>query len=88
MVVAVLNSLVNHVLALQGSVYVNKDQEAASHAAYNTLVLSSAANETGVAIEAAEADTEVVLISGEPLDQEVFQYGPFGQFSQVDTATL
>jgi quercetin 2,3-dioxygenase len=61
-------------------VYVNKDTEAAKHEAYNTLVLSGATNETGVAIEAAEDDTEVVLISGEPLDQEVFQYGPFGEY--------
>jgi redox-sensitive bicupin YhaK (pirin superfamily) len=66
-------------IALQGSVYVNKEKDAEKHAAYNTLVLSSSANETGVAIEAAEDETEVVLISGEPLDQEVFQYGPFGE---------
>jgi quercetin 2,3-dioxygenase len=61
-------------------VYVNKEKDAEKHAAYNTLVLSNSANETGVAIEAAEDDTEVVLISGEPLDQEVFQYGPFGEY--------
>jgi quercetin 2,3-dioxygenase len=60
-------------------VYVNKEKDTEKHAAYNTLVLSNSANETGVGIEAAEDETEVVLISGEPLDQEVFQYGPFGE---------
>jgi hypothetical protein len=61
-------------------VYVNKEKEAAKHEQYNTLILSAAVSETGVVIEAAEDDTEVVLISGEPLDQEVYQYGPFGEW--------
>ena len=57
----------------------NKDGgDETAHAQHHTLVLSAAANETGVAIEAGEDDTEVVLISGEPLDQPVVQYGPFG----------
>ncbi|CAG8769983.1 10356_t:CDS:2, partial [Acaulospora colombiana] len=65
-----------------GSLFVNKEggeEQAVKHDAFHTLVLSGAANETGVAMEAAADDTEVVLISGEPLDQEVFQYGPFGE---------
>jgi redox-sensitive bicupin YhaK (pirin superfamily) len=56
-----------------------EQQQVTKHDAYHTLVLSGAANETGVAMEAAADDTEAVLISGEPLDQEVFQYGPFGE---------
>jgi redox-sensitive bicupin YhaK (pirin superfamily) len=47
---------------------------------YNALLFSSVANETGVQLEAAEDDTQGVLIAGEPLDQPIFQYGPFGQY--------
>lgn len=60
----------------------NKDGEEPSATRYDqhhTLVLSNSANENGVEIEAADEDTEVVLISGEPLDQPVVQYGPFGK---------
>jgi len=45
--------------------------------AFHTLVFSSNTNETGVSITAAEDKTELMLIAGEPLDQTVFQYGPF-----------
>jgi len=68
------------IYALKGSVFVNKDGEDPTPTKYDqhhTLVLSNAANENGVEIEAAVDETEVVLISGEPLDQEVVQYGPF-----------
>lgn len=65
---------------------VNKDGEdpnPTKQDQYHTLVLSNADNENGVEIEAAVDDTEVVLISGEPLDQPVVQYGPFGKRSFV-----
>jgi redox-sensitive bicupin YhaK (pirin superfamily) len=72
---------------LKGSVYVNKAADDASpvkHEQYHTLVLSADSTETGVAIEAGADGTEVVLISGEPLDQEVVQYGPFGKcYTQI-----
>jgi len=45
--------------------------------AFHTLVLSANANETGVSLKAAEDLTDLVLIAGEPLNQPVFQYGPF-----------
>lgn len=73
---------ISHTLAaLKGSLYVNKDGQDPTpekQEAFHTLVLSAAGNETGVALEAAEDDTEAVLVSGEPLDQGVVQYGPFG----------
>ncbi|KAI6036627.1 RmlC-like cupin domain-containing protein [Pisolithus microcarpus] len=47
------------------------------HDSFHTLVLSNAEGETGVQLTAVEDDTEFVLIAGEPLDQTVFQYGPF-----------
>ncbi|KAG8857145.1 hypothetical protein FRB91_011690 [Serendipita sp. 411] len=72
------------VYTLQGSVFVNKEGGETVHEQYHTLVLSSAANETGVSIEAASDDTEVVLISGEPLDQGVVQYGPFVMTSEAE----
>ena len=68
--------------ALKGSAYVNKaggDASPVKHEQYYTLVLSADSTETGVEIEAGADGTEVVLISGEPLDQEVVQYGPFGK---------
>lgn len=61
-------------------VYVNHKKDGEPKEPYHALILSSAANETGVQLEAAEDDTQGVLIAGEPLDQPIFQYGPFGQF--------
>ncbi|EIN07384.1 hypothetical protein PUNSTDRAFT_70784 [Punctularia strigosozonata HHB-11173 SS5] len=60
---------------LKGSVTVGTESDA--NEPFNTLVLSSERNETGVALTAKEDNTELILVSGEPLDQTVFQYGPF-----------
>jgi len=49
----------------------------ATHDAFHTLVLSTDDQETGVSVTALEGNTDFVLIAGEPLDQEVVQYGPF-----------
>ncbi|KAI3610612.1 pirin domain-containing protein [Moniliophthora roreri] len=45
--------------------------------AFHTIVLSAKEGETGVFITAEDDDTEFILVAGEPLDQTVFQYGPF-----------
>ncbi|KAF8201424.1 RmlC-like cupin domain-containing protein [Pholiota molesta] len=50
---------------------------------FHTSVLSTDAEQTGVSISGAEG-TELVLISGEPLDQTVFQYGPFVMTSKEE----
>lgn len=47
------------------------------HKAFHTLVLSSDKEQTGVSITGVEQGTELLLIAGEPLNQTVFQYGPF-----------
>jgi len=60
---------------LKGSVKVGDTLP--SHEAFHTLVLSAGQNETGVSLTANEDSTELVLIAGEPLDQTVFQHGPF-----------
>jgi len=60
---------------LKGSVSLGSDT--LPHEAFHTLVLSAAENETGVSLTAAESNTEFILVAGEPLDQTVFQYGPF-----------
>ena len=52
--------------------------------AFHTSVLTSAANQTGILIEAASDDVEFVLIAGEPLDQPVVQYGPFVMTSEEE----
>jgi redox-sensitive bicupin YhaK (pirin superfamily) len=62
---------------LTGSLGVNHADSGKAHEPFHTLVLTSAANETGVHLTALEDNTRAVLISGEPLDQQVVQYGPF-----------
>ncbi|KZS99288.1 hypothetical protein SISNIDRAFT_448177 [Sistotremastrum niveocremeum HHB9708] len=69
--------------SLKGKVTVNPDDVPESQPAFHTLVLSAAANETGVEL-AGEEGTEFVLIAGEPLDQTVFQYGPFVMTSRQE----
>ncbi|KAG6832374.1 hypothetical protein H0H92_002642 [Tricholoma furcatifolium] len=60
---------------LKGALTIGSDTT--SHGPFHTLVFSDLANETGVSISATEDNTEVILVAGEPLDQTVFQYGPF-----------
>ncbi|KAF8636456.1 hypothetical protein AX17_003272 [Amanita inopinata Kibby_2008] len=50
---------------------------ASPHERFYTLVLSSDKDQAGVAITSVEDDTELIVIAGEPLNQTVFQYGPF-----------
>lgn len=52
--------------------------------AFHTLVLSNNDGEAGVQLTAASDDTQFVLIAGEPLDQTVFQYGPFVMTNQEE----
>jgi quercetin 2,3-dioxygenase len=59
----------------KGSVIVG--DETLPHETFNTLVLSAEPGETGVKLTAAEDGTEFVLAAAEPLDQTIFQYGPF-----------
>ncbi|KAH6918630.1 pirin domain-containing protein [Coprinopsis sp. MPI-PUGE-AT-0042] len=53
------------------------DNSIVAHDSFHTLVFSAGENETGVEIKAVEDGTELILVAGEPLDQTVFQYGPF-----------
>jgi len=62
---------------LKGAVKVGSDEDALPHEKFHTLVLSANKNETGVQLTATEEETELILVSGEPLEQTVFQYGPF-----------
>jgi len=66
---------------LKGSLIVGT--ETAPVDVFNTVVLSSDATETGVTLSGVEG-TEFVLVSGEPLDQTVFQYGPFVMTSREE----
>jgi len=72
------------IYTLKGSLAVNLSSGSKPHEPYHTLVLSSKDGETGVALTAEEDNTEFVLISGEPLDQEVVKYGPFVLASRED----
>lgn len=84
-------------LVLKGKVKVNAATDSLEEEPYHTLVLSQEQNQTGVAIQATEDETELVVvrhtsgpmilqinpvlcqIAGEPLNQGVIQYGPFGE---------
>ncbi|EGN93236.1 hypothetical protein SERLA73DRAFT_189736 [Serpula lacrymans var. lacrymans S7.3] len=60
---------------LKGSLGIGKD--GLSNDAFHTLVLSSNSDEAGVIVKSTQDATEFILVAGEPLDQTVFQYGPF-----------
>jgi quercetin 2,3-dioxygenase len=66
----------NFLLVLKGSVSIGSELKTI-HEAFYTLVLSSENDQSGVAVSTIEKGTELVIIAGEPLDQTVFQYGPF-----------
>lgn len=51
--------------------------ETRSNEAFHTLVLSTEEGQTGVQITAGREGAECILVAGEPLDQTIFQYGPF-----------
>ncbi|KAG1756835.1 RmlC-like cupin domain-containing protein [Suillus paluster] len=63
---------------------VNVGESGPVNDAFHTLVLSNNDGETGVQLTAANDDTQFVLIAGEPLDQTVFQYGPFVMTNQEE----
>ncbi|SDA01528.1 BZ3500_MvSof-1268-A1-R1_Chr10-1g02756 [Microbotryum saponariae] len=44
---------------------------------FYTVVLSAAEGEQGIRLESVSEGSRLVLIAGEPLDQEIIQYGPF-----------
>ncbi|KAI6039030.1 RmlC-like cupin domain-containing protein [Pisolithus marmoratus] len=66
----------------KGVIRIGNDIDGPVHDNFHTLVLSNN-GEPGVQLTATENDTQFVLhplpvkIAGEPLDQTVFQYGPF-----------
>ncbi|KAF9532934.1 RmlC-like cupin domain-containing protein [Crepidotus variabilis] len=60
----------------KGSIKVGPKESALDVPTFHTAVLSAEETETGVSITGT-AGTEFVLVAGEPLDQTVFQYGPF-----------
>ncbi|GAA5914829.1 pirin family protein [Sporobolomyces salmoneus] len=68
------------IYTLSGSLLVGPPTPSSSNLveAFHTAVLSNSPDATGVTLESA-SDEEVrfVVISGEPLDQEVVQHGPF-----------
>lgn len=44
---------------------------------YHTSVLSSVVGESGITLESASDKARIVIVAGEPLDQEIVQHGPF-----------
>ncbi|KAI0030742.1 RmlC-like cupin domain-containing protein [Vararia minispora EC-137] len=70
------------IYTLKGKITIGESQD--KHDAFNTLVLSTDEQQNGVAVAALEDGAELVLIAAEPLDQEVFQYGPFVMTSREE----
>jgi len=69
------------IYTLKGSVLIKEG----TYEAFHTLVLSPDTDgEEGVSITSAEDDTRVILIAGEPLNQPVFQRGPFVMTSEAE----
>lgn len=62
---------------LEGEALIGNSSE--PYEKHNTMVLSSSSTESGVKITSApdSSFTRGVLIAGEPLDQEIYQHGPF-----------
>jgi hypothetical protein len=67
----------------KGGLKVGSDSDANVVPTFHTAVLSADSEQTGVALSG-EENTELVLISGKPLDQTVFQYGPFVMTSKEE----
>ncbi|KAJ3515804.1 hypothetical protein NLJ89_g1523 [Agrocybe chaxingu] len=65
----------------KGVLTVGSDETVVSE--FHTAVLSASADQTGVKLSGKE-ETELVLVAGEPLDQTVFQYGPFVMTSREE----
>ncbi|TFK76494.1 hypothetical protein BDN72DRAFT_755745 [Pluteus cervinus] len=72
------------IYVLKGSIGI--DSGPISYDAFHTLVLSNHNDENGVRVSGLDG-TELVLVAGEPLDQTVFQYGPFVMTSKEDIQT-
>ncbi|KIY50905.1 hypothetical protein FISHEDRAFT_64482 [Fistulina hepatica ATCC 64428] len=66
----------------KGSLMIGSDPTV--HNAHHTLVLSDGAEENGIAFTAASDNAEFIIVSGEPLDQPVVQYGPFVMTSKAE----
>lgn len=54
--------MMSPLVVLKGSVIVNPGSNSQKEEPFHTLVLSTAQNETGVAIQAVEDETEFVLV--------------------------
>jgi len=70
------------IYTLNGKIAIGDSDTA--HDAFHTLVLSSDGQASGVSVTALEGNTDIVLIAGEPLEQEVVQYGPFVMTSREE----
>ena len=69
-------------IVLKGGIQVGSDQT--ENKQFYTVVLSADEKENGVQLTAIEDGTELMMAAGEPLDQEVVQYGPFVMTSREE----
>ncbi|GAA5888490.1 hypothetical protein JCM5296_000649 [Sporobolomyces johnsonii] len=67
------------IYTLEGEVLIGPSTPTTSNRiqAFHTAVLSNQDGETGVELESATDRARLVVVAGEPLDQEIVQHGPF-----------
>ncbi|GAA6062820.1 hypothetical protein JCM10212_001552 [Sporobolomyces blumeae] len=68
------------IYTLEGETLIGSSSSSAPNepiAAFHTAVLSNRDGETGVELESVSDRARVVVVSGEPLEQEIVQHGPF-----------
>ncbi|ORY77266.1 RmlC-like cupin domain-containing protein [Leucosporidium creatinivorum] len=62
---------------LEGSVSHGSEGSALPIKTFHTSVLSSAEGETGIELISTSEQARIVVVAGEPLEQEIVQHGPF-----------
>ena len=67
---------------LSGTVLLGPKGSSSPVKKFHTAVLTNAEGDTGIEITSAGA-ARLVVVSGEPLDQEIVQHGPFVMDTQI-----
>lgn len=67
-------SLSSQIYSLSGSLSLNSSPPISP---FHTTILTSLPSESGLNITTLTADSRFIIVAGEPLDQEIVQYGPF-----------
>lgn len=72
------------IYTLNGNIIIGNEGEKIKQEPFHTLTLTSSNGQNGVRVESASDDVHFVLIAGEPLQQPIYQRGPFVLASEND----